>query len=163
MTTVQKRDNAYYDEQLRRTKPAIYRDFLAGKYRSLREALIAAGIKKPRTRLHELKNAWSKATPTEQRNFARWLRVEIGGRATARGTGRGALPTIAVERRLEAWTTSRVRAIMAARHLSMGDVMDELGFSRLNASLGRALARGDRLQPDVLIALEKWLVTNKGA
>lgn len=164
MPKQQKRDNAYYEQLLKRRFPAIHSDYRTGKYSSLREALIAAGIKQPRSRLHELKNAWLKATAAEQRDFARWLRAQIGAAAVLPSTptgGRCSRP-IAVDRRLETWAASRIEVIRAKRNLAMGDVMHEMGFKRLNASLGRSLARGDRLQPDVITALENWVRVNKG-
>lgn len=163
MPKEQKRDNAYYEQQLKRRFPALHSDYRAGKYSSLREALIAAGIKQPRSRLHELKNAWLKATSAEQREFLRWLRIHGGIAAIPPGTARGpGSHPIAVDRRLEAWATSRIKVIMAKRNLTMGAVMHEMGFKRLNPSLGLALARGDRLRPDVIAALENWLMVNKG-
>lgn len=161
MSPKQDRSNAYYEERLKVTRPGIYSDYLAGKYPSLRKALLAAGIKKPRTRVQELKNAWLKASPVEQREFARWLRGQIG--AVAISTSKSAGPTtlpIAVDQRLEPWAASRIETIMDRRHLRMGDVMQELGASRLDASLGQALRRGSCLQPVVLKALEKWISDN---
>lgn len=49
---------------------------------------------------------------------------------------------------------------MAMRQLKPGDVMSEMGFSRLNASVGMALARGTQLNPDVVKSLEQWLAKN---
>lgn len=162
MPKQQKRDNAYYEQQLKNRYPKVHSDFLARKYASLREALIAAGIKQPRSRLHELKNAWLKATAAEQREFARWLRAQIGAAAVRLAPrGSSGIRPIAVDRRLEAWVASRIEVIRTKRGLTIGDVMHEMGFKRLNASLGRALARGDQLQPDVIAALEKWLNANK--
>ncbi|PNQ21320.1 hypothetical protein C2E26_19175 [Rhizobium sp. YIC5082] len=57
-------------------------------------------------------------------------------------------------------TKNRIEEIIAKRHLKVGNVMAEMGFPKLNASLGRALHRGDRVQADVIIGLEKWLKTN---
>ncbi|MGB3815992.1 MAG: hypothetical protein WA950_22450 [Shinella sp.] len=59
MTKQQKRDRAYYEERLKRDHPAIYAELINGKYQTVTEAAIAARLKKPRTRLLELKNAWS--------------------------------------------------------------------------------------------------------
>lgn len=53
-----------------------------------------------------------------------------------------------------------IETITATRHLQSGDVMIELGFSNLNGSLGYALAQSSRLQPDVLVASEKWIADN---
>lgn len=162
MPKQQKRNNAYYERQLMRRFPTIHSDFLAGKYSSLRDALIAAGVRKPRSRVHELKNAWNKASKAEQREFARWLRTQIGATAIPSvSAGGGPVRPIAVDRRLEAWASSRVEIIKAKRGMKMGEVMHEMGFSSLNASLGRALARGGRLQPDLLAALEIWLRANE--
>jgi len=163
MLKEQKRDNAYYERLLKRRFPTIHADYRSGKFKSLREALIVSGIKPARTRLHELKNAWLKATVKEQREFARWLRAQIGGVAIPPGTSIGSIAgPIAVDRRLEMWVASRIEIIMTKRGLTMGDVMHELGFPRLNASLGMAIHRGTKLQPAVLTALDKWLTDNKG-
>lgn len=162
MPKKQKRDNAYYEERLKDEFPNIYDDFLTGKIPSLRQAILTAGLKPQRTRVHELKNAWSKASPAEQREFARWLRTQLGTLVRASPSPTTTPGLIAVDRRLEPWATSRIQAIMAKRNIKSGQVMDELGFRRLDASLGRALARGDRLQPNMLAALEKWLKDNAG-
>lgn len=162
MSNKQKRDNAYYKERLEREHPAIYRDMLAGKYSSDREAFIAAGLKKSRTPLHELKNAWGKASAVERSNFLRWLKAQHASKTTPTLASSSPSPSglIAVDRRLGAWAKRRIEEIMLRRRMTYSDVMDELGFKRLNASLGRALARGDRLQPDMIDAIEKWLDTN---
>lgn len=162
MSKKQKRDNAYYQQQLKHYHPAIHSDFLAGKYSSLREALIVAGIKKPRSRLHELKNAWGKATAAEQEEFLRWLSAQLGvATLPASIAAPSATGPVAIDRRLEDWVKARIQEIMDRRTMSSGDVMDELGFNRLNPSLGLALARGDRLQPEMIDAIEKWLDANQ--
>jgi len=149
------RNAAYYENRLKRDHPAIYADLKAGKYRTVADAAIAAGLRNRRTRLHELKNAWSKASPVEQREFLSWLRAS-----------RAVVPSIAVaspiavNRCLVPLAVARIDEIMFKRHLKMGDVMFEMGFERLNASLGMALARGTQLQPTVIAALEKWLAAN---
>ena len=71
----QKRDNTYYEDRLRLEHPAVHADFLKGVHRTLAEALIAAGVRKPRTRLHELKNAWDKASQSERDEFLRHMAV----------------------------------------------------------------------------------------
>lgn len=162
MAKKQKRDNSYYKGRLQREHPGIYRDLVAGKYGSDREAFIAAGIKKPRTPLHELKNAWGKATAAEQRNFLRWLSARPGATTTPASIASPPPTTpVAINRRLEGWAKARIQVIMDRRTMSSGDVMNELGFKRLNPSLGLALARGDRLQPEMINAIEEWLDTNK--
>lgn len=52
-------------------------DLKAGKYRTIADAMFAAGLKMKRTRLHQMKNAWAKASRAEQREFLNWLREVI--------------------------------------------------------------------------------------
>lgn len=65
MPKPQKRDKDYYLERLEREHPTIHADYLAGKFPSALKAFEAAGLKKHRSRLQELKNAWQKATIAE--------------------------------------------------------------------------------------------------
>jgi hypothetical protein len=159
MTKQQKRDRAYYEERLIRDHPAIYAELINGKYQTVTEAAIAARLKKPRTRLLELKNAWSKSTHSEQTDFLAWL-TTIG--ALASGTpGAGTLPaTISSGRYLLPATMGRITQIKTKRGMTTGDIMGEMGFSKLDASLGNALLNGHGLRLKVIEALEKWLTAN---
>lgn len=154
MAKKQKRDKAYYEDRLIRDYPAIYADLVGGKYRTVTEAVIAAGLKKPRTRLHELKNAWSKSSNSERKDFLAWMTktgaLPTGTPSTSISTGRYLLPT----------TIARIAQIKTKRGMTAGDIMGEMGFSKLDASLGNALLNGHRLHPKVIEALEKWLTAN---
>ena len=153
------RDAAYYEDRLKRDPPTIYADLKAGKYRTVTDAALAAGLKTKRTRLHEMKNAWEKASHSEQREFLKWLSESryVVHPVSAAPTP---LAPIAVNRCLVPLAVARIDEIISKRHIMLGEVMAEMGFSPLNASLGMALARGTRLQPDVIVALEKWLTAN---
>lgn len=146
-----KRDSSYYLARLKSEKPKVYRDYLAGAYPSVNAALRAAGLKKSRTPLHELKNAWMKASVAERSAFVKWLKT---------GTRSASATVVAVDRRLTHGAKHRIAVIMDRRRLKMGDVMRELGFKPLNASLGRALLSGTRIQQDLIAALESWLIKN---
>lgn len=153
------RDNAYYEARLERDHPTIYTDLKAGKYRTVTDAALAAGLKTKRSRLHELKNAWAKSSHSEQREFLKWL----GASGTVMHPASAApipFSPIAINRCLVPLAVARIDEIMSRRHLKMGDVMAEMGFRRLNASLGMALLRGTQLQPNLIVALEKWLAAN---
>lgn len=55
----------------------------------------------------------------------------------------------------------QINSVMARRGIMAGTVMDELGFKKLNPSLGLALNQGNRIKNlKVLIALEDWLQKN---
>lgn len=162
MAGKQKRDNAYYEKQLQKLHPSIHADYLAGKYPSLNQALHVAGIRKPRTRLSELKNAWEKAQPTEQRQFLQWLQKQGALRTPLSGPV-SSNSVVAADRRLESWAIARIEEIMTKLNLMMGDVMHEMGFKKLNPSLGNAMRHGSKLSPEVIAALEIWLKDNENA
>ena len=161
MAKQQKRNKAYYEERLLKDYPAYYADYIDGKYRVITEAAIASGLKTQRTRFHELKNSWQKASAYERREFEHWLQTEYGvitPHPTAATAGR--VP-IANGHHLLPWAKSRIRAVITARGLKVGAVMKEVGFSPLNASLGQALKGDTQLQPALITALENWLEKNK--
>lgn len=163
----QKRDNQYYLDRLRNEYPAVFADFQAGKFKSAAEALVAAGLRKPRSQLDVLSSAWSKASPTERDAF----KVLIGCVAPAPVSVVPAVvsaviapPTLARPARGKSYLTptlaAEVKAIMDRRRLKVGEVMREIGFSHLDASLGRAIARGDQIQNRMISALEIWVKKN---
>jgi len=156
-----KRDNAYYEDLLRRNHPTVYADLQAGKFNNLSEARRAAGTLKKRTPLQELQNAWRKATPTEQHQFLARIGVSIPAPALSTPpTPPAAHRPIAKDRQLEPWAIYRINDILKSRGIKPGVMMREMGFNSLNASVGRALSRPTKLQPAVLTALEKWLTAN---
>ncbi|UJQ93352.1 hypothetical protein [Mariluticola halotolerans] len=149
------RDNAYYLKRIETEHPAVWADWKSGKFKSVNEARRAAGMITERTPLHELKNAWGKASRAEQQDFLSWLRL---GAASLGGTS--AASPIALNAYLQPWAKKRIEEIFATRGLKMGDVMDEMGFERLNPSLGMALNRDSSLRPAMIAALEKWIADN---
>lgn len=167
-----KRDGAYYLGRLEREHPAAFSDYRAGKFASINEALFSVGLKKPRTRLDEMKNAWEKASSAERNDFIAWLRnwrrsaaaasAPIPAPATAPAAASPPIASgaVAVHRYLQPWAEARIRHIMSVRNLGSGEVMDELGFKRLDPSLGTALHRATRLQPSMISAIERWLLAN---
>ena len=80
-----KRDRAYFERRLQRDHPAIYRDLRDGKFASVREASIAAGLQKDRSPLQVMKSEWGKATKTERDEFLNWVRgaSRTGSNSTA--------------------------------------------------------------------------------
>ena len=69
-----KRDNDYYLQRLLDEFPAICADLKPGKFKNTAAALIAAGLRKPRSILDHLRSAWQKASPSERGAF----KQEIG-------------------------------------------------------------------------------------
>lgn len=65
------RDNVYDEDRLKRDHPTIYADLKAGKYRTVTDAALVAGLKTKRTRLDEMKNAWGKASNADRNGVGR--------------------------------------------------------------------------------------------
>lgn len=151
MATKQKRNNDYFLCRLEAERPEIAADLKAGRYPSVGQALVAAGLVSGRTPLHELRNAWGKATLVERSAFFEWARAKRPCRAALK---------IAVNRYLEPAAKTRIAEIMTRRRMLMGKVISELGFKPLDASLGLALRGGARLRPALVAALELWLKDN---
>lgn len=152
-----KRDNAYYMQRLKKW-PSLYREVVAGRM-SVTKARQLAGLGGTRTRLSELKNSWSKATPIEQAQFLAWLGISghPGSTPASITTPRSAFgPTGEM---LE-WARRRIREIMTRRSLSSGDLAVELGLKRLDASVMMAL-RGDvKVNASTAAEVDRWLVKN---
>lgn len=176
--TASARANDYYLERLEAEAPLIYGDLLAGKYRSPAAAFRAAGLKKQRTRLQELKNAWTKGSDDERREFLRWIRAS-GPVSTAVLAPLAAVTPPPITAAMPAPPTAptpsispvavvlsddtkrRVRAILSARSIGTGNAMKEMGYKSLNGSLGMALHRGSRIDADLARAVEEWLQANE--
>lgn len=161
------RDAAYYENRLKRDCPTIYADLVAGKYQTVTEAAIAAGLKKPRTRLHELKNAWEKASPSEKKAFLAWLRTSVGATAgrQAKTIRIAPLPASPVDSDgfIKSWAKKRIHDIMTARSIDIRKIRNETGLSIFDTSLESALQQhsGRRLKRQTSItALKKWLTAN---
>lgn len=169
MSPKPKRGRSHYKKRLKKEFPEIHADLRAGKYRTVAEAAVAAGIKKNRSRLGELKDAWTKASRSEREDFLTWLGKEdkppalttsalpsspkfVGPRTSSIAAGRYLLPQAA----------ARIEQIMIRRRMKPTDVMAEMGFDKRDASLGRALIQGWSLRLAVIAELERWLTGNEG-
>ena len=154
------RGNDYYLDLLERKHPDVFRDLQAGKYKTVAEALKFAGVKKDRTPLQELLNAWNKATSAERDAFL--LRIGIAGPGAMSVAAATSARPFAIDGHLDPASVTLIRAVMAKRNIKMGDIMHELGRKRLNASLGMAMNTGSRLQQDLIDALDVWLSKQVG-
>jgi len=152
------RDKAYYMKRLEREHPVIFADLRAGLYRSDREALIAAGLRKASSRLQDMKNAWTKATANERRDFANWIKGSGRLSPTPSSTTSS---MVDADRRLLPVSSARIANIMQKRGIRSGDMMQEMGFPSLDQSVARALRKGHKLRPDVITRLTTWIQANR--
>lgn len=153
--SIQKRDRDYYLRRLEKDHPKHFEDLKVGRYTSVRDAAIAAGLVSPPKPVNVLTRAWGRATPAERQLFLQSI-----GCAPLSSVTTASAPVIHVARKLQPWARTRIREIIIRRGLKMGDVMVELGMDKLDASLGLALSRETRLQPNLLLRLENWLSAN---
>ncbi|MBB1492902.1 hypothetical protein H5395_15515 [Paracoccus sp. MC1854] len=150
-----KRDNSYYEGQLRTKHPAIYQGVLDGKH-TLAEAFRLAGLKKPRTRLQEMMNAWNKATPTEQAEFLRRTGLSHGALVASPVPGP---TTIHHGTYLTADGRDAIKRFMGDRGFGnrVGEIMKLLGRKPQDTSLAMAMNRDTNVKPDLLADLEALL------
>ncbi|MFC7052066.1 hypothetical protein ACFQI3_05120 [Hansschlegelia quercus] len=151
-----KRDRAYFERRLRRDHPTIYRDLLDGKYASVREASIAAGLQKDRSTLQVMKSQWGKATTAEKADFLKWAR----GVTRTAPSSTAPMPLLDKDRKLLPAAAARIEHIQTVLGMKMGKLMALMGFKPLNAALGLALRTGSRVNLDLEAALKKLLADN---
>lgn len=172
-----KRDNDYYAPQLKENDRSIYDDWAAGKIPTLATALLQAGIKQKRTRLHELKNAWKKGTATEQAEFLKWLADEqgltcvptISATSTRSISTRTVLPSPVPLKKsarlchLPPEMKESLIEIIEDQKIATGEILRQIGFKPLDPSLGIALRKNSRVSVDMIEQLKLWLPLNKSA
>lgn len=161
-----KRDREYYESRLKTRYPSVYADFLGGKYKSVREASIAAGIVKSRSPLMELRSAWRKASRSERDEF---IKDVTGGTLTRKGLTLRLkssstplrAPALDSNRKLHPQARALIIQILASRDITPSRAIVEIDPSKktLDASLGLALSRNTRLSLDSN-ALERWIEKN---
>jgi hypothetical protein len=157
MSPKPKRGRADYKKRLKKEFPEIHADLRAGKYASVTEAAIAAGIKERRDRLDDLKAAWTKASRSEQDDFLKWLGGS--GQQNAQQPEQTA-SAIAAGRYLLPHAAARIEDIMIRSKMRPADIMAEMGFERRDTTLARALIHGSSLRLAVIAALETWIAEN---
>lgn len=154
MPKKQIRDSGYYEERLKNEFPLVYADLKAGKHKTVTDASIAAGIKTGRTRLHELKNAWQKASAQERLDFVGWLK-------TTAGTSLYQSPKSVFNKDnyLEPWAKKRMDEIIQSRGITARQIRDQIGIPTKDTSLESAF-RGSRiLKRSTRDKIEQWLLS----
>lgn len=175
MTT--KRDKSYYQARLKAEHPVLFTEVLNGS-KTLWDAIYQAGLKPRPTSIGALKQHWKKATGAEREDFLRWLASEYAITCVASSAVSGAPPAASspatkigagatassgssiVDRsqRLLPDVKAAIENTLATRKIKPGVMMEEIGESPLNPSVGLARAQDHALRDDDLIRkLEQWL------
>ena len=151
-----KRDSAYFLKLVERKNPAVYADYVAGKYASANAACRAAGIIRGRSPLQVMRAEWVKASTAERDAFRAWIGAVVPTVAAGRLPPTPA-PIVDSERRLTKQAKDDLDEIFARRGIKSGQMMDEMGLSRLDASIGMARVRPSKLQLKTIALLEIWI------
>lgn len=154
MPKKQKRDSAYYEERLKNEFPLVYADLKTGKHKTITEAALAAGLKRRRTRLHELQNAWLKATHTERRDFLKWLKASAGT-----GKPLASQSVFTSDHHLELWAKKRIEYIMQSRGITARSIRDQIGIPAKDTSFESAMTGRRILNQSTRDVIEQWLLS----
>jgi len=156
---IQKRDSDYFKKKLRRRRKDLYDEVLAGRM-TVNKARQLAGMGGKRTWISQLKNAWGKASPAERSQFLRWAGLTASSPtppAPVPSPGGSAFDS---DGYMLDWARRRIPEIMQRRSMSSGDVAEELGLKRLDASVMMAV-RGDvKVKASTATEVDRWLVKN---
>ena len=163
----QKRGNAYYLERMETEHPTIFADYKAGKLTAA-QAIVLAGYRKKETPKVIIERAWARASASE-RDEIRQLVCGSGTTAMPRAfsvaTGPVAMTSAIVvfdaSGQLTIEGKSAIQDRMRLDRLSQSDVMDLLGFRRLNVSLWNAMRQDTAIRDrNLRDAISTWI--NRG-
>jgi hypothetical protein len=165
LVTKKERGSAYYRARLENEHPAICAELDAGKYKSLREACVAAGLRKDDRPIGTALRAWSKATPPERLEILKALIAKatdegIVPRRSVSSTAKGSSaprPAYFVDRRFTPEGKKAYESALVASGMKPVEVLRELGLSHLDPSIGLALKNGTRLNEITLKLLDGWI------
>lgn len=151
----QKRDSDYYLQRLKVLRRDLYDDVLAGRM-TVNKARQLAGLGGRRTRLNELLHAWEEATSEERSKF-------LAAKGLTTTPSAAPAPVVEVFDAMGFMLDSaslRIAEIMARRGMTYGQLADEIGIKRLNASVAMAMRRDVRLSPATAENVKRWLAEN---
>lgn len=156
-----RRDSAYYEGRLKKDHPGIYANLRSGKFKSVREAAIAAGLRREPSPLQALKGAWKRASKSEHGEFIKWLRdrrylVKKGSKIAG-----GSPRLVDTGGYLTEQTITELKAIISRRRIPPAQICVELGRSRHDYRWRRAFERQDPVPPVFLAKLPAWLAKNR--
>jgi hypothetical protein len=148
-----KRDNNYYLQRIKKDAPRVYADYLAGKYKSVREARRAAGLMSEPTQLHYLKNAWKRASTAQRKQFVAWARAGL-----PRPTKVASL--FDPDGRLTSAGKMELKRTLEDHKMAVSDMMLTVGRSRLDPSVSLAMTCGYKVSPLTRGLVDAWFVKN---
>jgi hypothetical protein len=144
-----KRDNKYYLQRMKKDAPNVYADYLAGKYKSVREARRVAGLLAESSPLQLLKTAWKKADATQRKQFFAWTRSGLPTPSKIRSL-------FDPDGRLTNAGKTELKRTLKDHGMDISNLMSAIGRSRLDPSMSLALIRGYRVSPHTRKLVDHW-------
>jgi len=155
-----KRDHAYYLRQLKVREPDVFARFEAGEFASAAAALIVGGIRSVPKPINVLERAWKNASATDRDAFLSSIGAAVGlkaGTIVLAEEPTTSEPIANPDRTLTALTVARINKLYPDKPFPCGVIMGAIGFTKRDASLGRAMTRPSRIRPEMIDALTLWL------
>lgn len=147
-----KRDAKYFRDRLKRDKPAVYADLIAGKYTSVRAASAAAGLIHLPGRLDALKREWKRASTAERSDFRKWASAPSPAGAVA-GT-----PIVDSAGHLRRDVKDFLSDWIATNRSKPGRILKEAGGKVHDATLSPAIYRDGSINEETSDRLVPWLI-----
>jgi hypothetical protein len=158
MKAKQDRSNAYWLDRLEKEHPTHFAILKAGGYRSVTEALIAAGLRKAPKPINALRRAWKSSSPKERYEFIRWGAAELTGKPASAPKSKDIVDRSS---RLTAYALRMIVVILANRNITSAAAISEMGLSRHDYTFPAAITSRTAVRPELAEALEKWIEANK--
>jgi hypothetical protein len=152
MAKKKKRDRAYYERRLAKNFPAFYADWLAGKYKNVHQAAIAAGLIKLSSRLDVLKRQWKKIRSSDKKAFIVWA-----GTHEAKLKPRSSAPLAGPDGRLRADVRKFLADWLSTTKYRPAKIMQEMGLSGYDVTLWGAIKRDHPIKSKIVDRLGPWL------
>jgi hypothetical protein len=149
------RDSAYYEGQLAKKFPVIFADMLAGKYKNVHQAAIAAGLKKLPSRLDALKRQWKKINSSDKKKFIVWAKTH-----EAKLKPRSSVPLAGPDGRLRSDVRTFLADWLLATKSRPARIMKEIGLSGKDVTLWGAIKRDEPVKSKIISLLGPWLEKN---
>ncbi|CCQ72725.1 hypothetical protein [Magnetospira sp. QH-2] len=145
------RGSSYWLGRLSSEHPSIHARVKSGEIPSVRAACIQAGLIKKLTPLDILRREWMKASEEHRAEFLEWAKSTSGNGPTKK------TDLVGPDGYLTGQTVARIKFLIAARGQNQADVMEFMGYKRLDRRLGLAMKGNWPPTRDFVEQVQRWI------
>lgn len=147
---ISQRGSNYWLGRLSSEHPSLHARVVSGQINSVRAACIQAGLIKQMSPMDILRREWLKASTDEQEEFLAWVKESSMDRERKdQLVGLGGF--------LNKRSIARIKFLIATRGQNQADIMEFMGYKRLDRRLGLALKGTWPPTRDFLEKLQEWI------